>query len=100
MSKHQEPIHCFFSKRPRVATGSSDAINYVQVAIVDPNSVPNDISKTAREGPTQVELLKYPVDTNERRLRKEWFKDSVWLEYSQIRDSAFCYAGDILARAM
>ena len=32
-----------------MATGLSDAINYVQVAIVGPNSVPNDISKTARE---------------------------------------------------
>ena len=92
MSKHQGPTHSFFSKRPRVATGSSDAINDFQVAIVDPKSVPNDISKTAREGSTQVELLKYPVDTNERRFRKEWFKDSVWLEYSQTRDSALCYA--------
>ena len=49
MSKHQGPTHSFFSKRPRVATGSSDAINDFQVAIVDPKSVPNDISKTARK---------------------------------------------------
>ncbi|KAI6650161.1 Translocation protein SEC63-like [Oopsacas minuta] len=90
MSKHQEPIHSFFSKRARVVTGSSDANNDVQVAIVDPKSVPNDISKTVREGPTQVKLLKYPVDSNERRFRKGWFKDLVWLEYSQTRD--FCYA--------
>ena len=39
-----------------------------------------------------MELFKHPADANERRFRKEWFKDSAWLEYSQLRDAAFCYA--------
>ena len=86
MSKHQQPTHSFFSKRPRLDTSPSDAASEDQVSVA-PKSAPNDISKTLRDGPTQMELFKYPADANE-----EWFKDSAWLEYSQLRDAAFCYA--------
>ena len=91
MSKHQQPTHSFFSKRTRLDTSPSDAADEHQVSVA-PKSAPNDISKTMRDGPTQMELFKYPADANERRFRKESFKDSVWLEYSQLRDAALCYA--------
>ena len=61
MSKRHPPTHHFFSKRPRMATDPGDAANDNQVAEVDLNNAPNDISKTRTEGPTQVELFKYPA---------------------------------------
>ena len=56
MSKHQQPTHSLFSKRPRLDTSPSDAANEDQVSVA-PKSAPNDISKTLRDGPTQMELV-------------------------------------------
>ena len=81
MSKHQQPTHSYFSKRTRLDTSPSDAADEHQVSVA-PKSAPNDISKTMRDGPTQMELFKCPADANERRFRKEWFKDCVWLEWN------------------
>ena len=93
MSKHQLPTHSFFDKRPRVATYPSDTANDHQLAVVDPKiHATNDISNSPRDGPTQLEMLKYPVDANDRKFRKEWFVESTWLEYSQTRDAVFCFA--------
>ena len=48
MSKRHPPTHHFFSKRPRVATDPGDAVNDNQVAAVDLNNAPNDISKNTQ----------------------------------------------------
>ena len=76
-----------------MATYPSDTANDHQLAVVDPKiHAPNDISNSPRDGPTQLEMLKYPVDANDRKFRKEWFVESTWLEYSQTRDAVFCFA--------
>ena len=71
MSKHQQPTDSFFSKRLRISTRQEDAANDNQVAAVDLKMhTPNDISNSPAVGPTQVELLLYPVDANERNFAR------------------------------
>ena len=75
------------SKRARVGEASGD-----EGVVDEVNAVPKDISKTASEGPTQVKLQAYPMDQGRRRFIKDWFDGAVWLEYSQTRNAAFCFA--------
>ncbi|XP_073732544.1 uncharacterized protein [Misgurnus anguillicaudatus] len=55
----------------------------------------SDISKSRAEDPRQPRLKLFPrtLQLNRRRsFKAEWYNTHKWLEYSQSKDSAYCYA--------
>ena len=69
-------------KKLNVSAGSS--IGHVEC--------PDDIG-TFCSGPVQPRIgVTFPVDSDGRKFSPEWYRRFTWLEYSQKRDAAFCYA--------
>lgn len=66
------------------------------------NELPNErLEKTARlkRGPYQPHLARYPVkitgkgkNARSRSFLSKWYKDYNWLEYSRVKDAAYCFA--------
>lgn len=55
---------------------------------------PSDLSSTPTDAPSQPILKLYPVKEqsgSKRSFRSVWFSLYPWLEYSQLRDAAFCF---------
>ncbi|KAK7161757.1 hypothetical protein R3I94_004433 [Phoxinus phoxinus] len=56
---------------------------------------PHDISRFRSEGPTQPNLQTFPKTFQgaaKRSFHSEWYKAYTWLEYSQSKDAAYCFA--------
>ena len=69
-------------KKLNVSAGSS--IGHVEC--------PDDIG-TFCSGPVQPRIgVTFPIDSDGRKFSLEWYRRFTWLEYSQKRDAAFCYA--------
>jgi len=53
--------------------------------------IPNDISVSINEPPTQPQLRKYPTNCQNRSFQFKWYQSRPWLEYSVSTDAAYCY---------
>nr|XP_054607093.1 zinc finger MYM-type protein 1-like [Nothobranchius furzeri] len=56
---------------------------------------PHDISKSWCEGPAQPKLQSFPKTFQggaRRSFHSDWYKSHPWLEYSQLNNSAYCFA--------
>ncbi|XP_076050230.1 uncharacterized protein LOC143030881 [Oratosquilla oratoria] len=56
---------------------------------------PNDISLLPDSGPTCPDLKKYPSHMQggqTRSFNKRWYQQYSWLEYSAVKDAAYCFA--------
>ena len=54
-----------------------------------------DVSKYKTDGPMQPHLSAFPKTLQggaRRSFRSEWCKEHTWLEYSQSKDAAYCFA--------
>ncbi|XP_056286366.1 uncharacterized protein LOC130203930 [Pseudoliparis swirei] len=72
-----------------VTRGDGDA-----AALVAPPG-PHDISQSRAAGPSQPRLKVFPrtlQGEKRRAFNPVWFNHNSWLEYSQSKDSAYCYA--------
>ncbi len=67
-------------------TASSSPTSNIQA-----NVIPDDISRSRDESPTQPKLRSYPVNNHKCAFQSIWFKDRPWLEYSVANDSCYCY---------
>ena len=54
-------------------------------------SIPNDISASINEPPTQPQLGKYLTNCQNRSFQYQWYRSRPWLEYSISNDSTYCY---------
>lgn len=68
---------------------------YLKIRLIVFSSCILDLSQTRVEGPKQPHLKVFPRTLQGERRRsfnKEWYSLNKWLEYSQSKDSAYCYA--------
>ncbi|KAJ8381116.1 hypothetical protein SKAU_G00018940 [Synaphobranchus kaupii] len=59
------------------------------------SSTPSDLSQTPAEGPRRPVLRRYPatrVGQQDRFFNRKWYEENIWLEYSILKDCAFCFA--------
>jgi hypothetical protein len=54
-------------------------------------SVPNDISTSCHDLPVQPIMKIYPLNNQKRSFQSSWYKDRIWLEYSVLNDTCYCY---------
>jgi len=55
---------------------------------------PEDLSQTLIDGPKQPNLQEYPttrIGNRNRSFQKDWYKRYDWLEYSVLKDKAYCF---------
>lgn len=54
-------------------------------------SMPNDISISCHDLPAQPILNNYPLNHQKRSFQSSWYKDRIWLEYSVLNNTCYCY---------
>ncbi|KAJ6639084.1 hypothetical protein Bhyg_11823, partial [Pseudolycoriella hygida] len=59
----------------------------LQINTTPPDLLSNTVSRTI---PTSIKSFIFPK-TNGRCFRVDWFQNFKWLEYSIVRDAAFCF---------
>ena len=60
---------------------------------------PNDIAQNSQQGPVQPKGFKYPSSvfgSVRRSFTCNWFEKYCWLEYSILKDAAFCFPSNSL----
>ena len=73
-----------FLKPKKINVSAGSSIGHVEC--------PDDIGIFC-SGPVQPQIgVTFPIDSDGRTLSPEWYRRFTWLEYSQKRDAAFCYA--------
>ena len=90
------PNSCSFSNKEIGPDTNSSTTSSITTAPSSTNafptkSVPDDISKSCDELPSQPKLKNYPMNDQKRAFQSVWFNNRPWLEYSIVNDSCYCY---------
>jgi len=89
--EQQELSYSNKQQREKIHSSSSGSSVFISSSSNTPVSNITDIRHSSDELPAQPILASYPLNKEKRSFRSQWFSQFTWLEYSEQKDSAYCY---------